>query len=300
MAFTKRETKLARVRRQQELETAEINAPPIRIDPSGGGLSLGLKEMWAYRELTYFLIWRDIKIRYKQTAIGASWAVLQPLLTMVVFTLVFNKFAEVPSDGLPYPLFAFTALLPWSFFAGALTRCSASVVSQSNLISKVYFPRLILPISAAVSGIVDFAIAFFILIIMMIWYGVAPNWGILLLPVFLFLGLLTSLSVGFWLASLNVRYRDIGHAVPFLVQIWMFASPVAYSVSLVTAKWQNWHVLYSLNPMVGVIEGFRWALLGQPHPPFYLMLSSAAIVAAFFVGGIIFFKRTEEDFADVV
>jgi len=300
MAVTERDPELASSQFQQTLLASEVGISVIRIEPSGGWLSLGLREIWAYRELTYFLIWRDVKIRYKQTAIGAAWAVLQPLLTMVVFTLLFNRIAEIPSDGLPYPLFAFTALLPWSFFAGALTRCSASVVSQSNLISKVYFPRLILPISAAVSGIVDFAIAFVILIIMMVWYGVAPNWGIVLLPVFLFLGLMAALSIGLWLASLNVRYRDIGHAVPFLVQIWMFVSPVAYSASLVTEKWQKWQFLYSLNPMVGVIEGFRWALLGQAHPPFYPVLLSVVIVTALFVGGLLFFKRTEQDFADVV
>ena len=278
----------------------EEGLPLINIAPSGGWLSVGLKEIWAYRELTYFLIWRDVKVRYKQTAIGAAWAVLQPLMTMVVFTLVFNNIAEIPSDGLPYPLFAFTALLPWNFFAGALVRCSSSVVSQSNLISKVYFPRLILPISAAVSGIVDFAIAFVILVVMMVGYGVSPNRGIVFLPFFLLLALMSALSVGLWLASLYVRYRDIGHAVPFLVQIWMFVSPVAYSAALVTQKWEKWRVLYSLNPMVGVIDGFRWALLGQAQPPLYSVLLSVVMVTALFVGGLLFFRRMEQDFADVV
>jgi homopolymeric O-antigen transport system permease protein len=256
-----------------------------------------LRELWSYRELLYFLIWRDVKVRYKQTVLGVAWAVLQPLMTMVVFTLVFKKIASIPSDGLPYPIFAYTALLPWNLFAGALNRSSTSVVGQSNLISKVYFPRLIVPLSATVSGIVDFTIAFVILIGMMIWYGIAPTWGALSLPVFILLALSAAFSVGLWLSALNVKYRDVGHAIPFFVQLWLFASPVAYSVTMIPEKWQ---LLYSLNPMAGVIEAFRWALLGKQHPDFSVIAVSAVMVFVLLLGGLVYFKRTERTFADVV
>jgi len=272
--------------------------PVVCIEPSRGWISLKLGELWAYRELIYFLIWRDIKVRYKQTVIGAAWAILQPLATMIIFTVVFKKFANVPSDGLPYPIFSYTALLPWQLFAGALNRSSTSLVGQANLISKVYFPRLIVPISSTISGAVDFSVAFVILLGMMIWYGIAPTWGVLALPLFLLLGMATALSVGgLWLSALNVRYRDVGHTVPFLVQLWMFASPVAYPVSLVP---EQWRLLYSLNPMVGVIEGFRWALLGKESPDFGVIALSSAIVMLLLFGGIIYFKRMERSFADIV
>ena len=272
--------------------------PLICIEPSRGWISLKLGELWAYRELIYFLIWRDIKVRYKQTVIGAAWAILQPLATMIIFTVVFKKFANVPSDGLPYPIFSYTALLPWQLFAGALNRSSASLVGQSNLISKVYFPRLIVPISSTVSGAVDFSVAFVILLGMMIWYGIAPTWGVLALPLFLLLGMATAFAVGgLWLAALNVRYRDVGHTVPFLVQLWMFASPVAYPVSLVPEKWR---MLYSLNPMAGVIEGFRWALLGKESPDFGVIALSSLVVLVLLFGGLVYFKRMERTFADVV
>jgi lipopolysaccharide transport system permease protein len=290
-----------------QLETAVDlqGAPPlarnprsmISIEPSGAWRAANLKELWTYRELLYFLIWRDVKIRYKQTAIGAAWAILQPLLTMLIFTFVFRRIANIPSDGIPYALFAFTALLPWNYFSGALSRCSASIVDQSNLISKVYFPRLIVPIAATVSGIVDFAIAFVILIAMMAWYGIGPSWQMLTLPGFLLLASICALSLGLWLSALNVRYRDVGHAVPFLVQVWMFSSPIAYPVSLVP---ENWRLLYSLNPLVGVIEGFRWALLGKESPDFGLMAISAATVLVLLVGGVLYFKKMERSFADVI
>jgi homopolymeric O-antigen transport system permease protein len=284
---------------ESELRRAVLtNAPPVTIiEPSRGWLSLNLREIWAYHELLYFLIWRDVKVRYKQTAIGAIWVILQPLLTMVVFTLVFNRIANISSDGLPYPIFAYAALLPWNLFAGALNRSGTSLVGQSNLISKVYFPRLIIPFSATVSGVVDFAIAFVILIAMMVWYGVAPNWGVLALPLFILLALTAAFSVGLWLSALNVRYRDAGYALPFLIQLWLFASPVAYPTSLVPEQWQ---FLYNLNPMAGVIEGFRWALLGKAQPDFGVIAVSAAAVIAVLLGGLVYFKRTERTFADVV
>lgn len=277
--------------------SAAAGASVIDIEPSRGWISLKPGELWAYRELVYFLIWRDIKVRYKQTVLGGAWAVLQPLVTMVVFTMVFKKFANVPSDGLPYPIFAYAALLPWQLFAGAVNRSSTGVVNQANLIRKIYFPRLIVPISGTLSGLVDFAVAFAILLVMMVWYGIAPTWGMLAVPLFLLLALATALAVGLWLSPLNVKYRDVGHIVPFVVQLWMFASPVAYPVSLVP---EQWRLLYSLNPMAGVIEGFRWALLGKESPDFTVIAFSTAAVIALFVGGLIYFKRMERTFADIV
>jgi lipopolysaccharide transport system permease protein len=216
---------------------------------------------------------------------------------MVIFGMVFKKLANVPSDGLPYSIFAYTALLPWSLFAGAVNRSSLSIVGQASIISKVYFPRLIVPLSATISGLVDFAVAFILLIGMMIWYGILPNWGILALPLFLLFALTTALAVGLWLSALNVKYRDVAHAIPFLIQIWLFASPIAYPVSLVPEKWR---LLYSLNPLVGVIEGFRWALLGKQSPDFVLIAVSASAVIALLFTGLIYFKRMERTFADVV
>jgi lipopolysaccharide transport system permease protein len=258
---------------------------------------LDLKALWHHRELLYFLIWRDVKIRYKQTAIGIGWAILQPLIAMAVFTVIFGKFARIPSDDIPYPVFTYTALLPWNYFAGALNRCIQSVVGSANLINKVYFPRLVLPIAGTASGLVDFAFSFVILLGMMAWYGIVPGWGITLLPIFLFFILLTALSVGLWLSALNVMYRDVGYAVPFLIQIWLFASPVVYPVSMVPEKWR---FLYGLNPMAGVIEGFRWALVGNEMPDFGVVSVSLVVVLTLFVGGLFFFRRMERTFADVV
>jgi lipopolysaccharide transport system permease protein len=269
----------------------------IRIEPSRGWVSIELSELWTYRELLYFLIWRDVKVRYKQTVIGIGWAILQPLLTMVVFTMIFGNFAKIPSDGLPYPVFAFTALLPWNLFAGALNRCTLSLVGSANLITKVYFPRLIVPVSAIISGIIDFAIAFVFLLGLMLWFHIVPTWGAIALPIFLLLTLITALAVGLWLSALDVRYRDVGHAIPFLIQIWMFLSPVAYPLSVVPEKWR---LLYSLNPMVGVIEGFRWALLGKESPDFKVIAVSTAVVVALLLSGLVYFKRIERTFADVV
>jgi len=269
----------------------------VTIQASKGLFHLDLKAVWRYRELLYFLIWRDVKVRYKQTAIGAGWAIVQPLMTMVIFTVVFGSFAKIPSDGLPYSIFAYTALLPWNYFAQAINRSGVSLVGSASLITKVYFPRLIVPISAAVAPVVDFAIAFIILLAMMAWFGIAPTWGMLALPLFLLLALATALAVGLWLSALNVRYRDVGYTIPFLIQVWMYASPVVYPVSLVPEKWP---LLYSLNPMAGVIEGFRWALLGKESPDFRVMTASAVVVMVLLLGGIVYFRRMERTFADVV
>src|SRR5215813_8472922 len=271
--------------------------PIVVIQPRRHLLALDLKAIWEYRELLYFLVWRDLKVHYRQTVIGAGWVILQPLMTMVIFTIIFSRFAQIPSDGLPYPVFVYSALLPWNVFASSLNRGTSSVVSNAQLVSKIYFPRLILPFSGVLSPLVDFAVAFVILVGMMIWYRTLPSWGILALPLFLLLALLTALAVGLWLSALNVRYRDVGHAIPFLTQVWMFATPVAYPISVVPEKWL-W--LYSLNPMAGVIEGFRWALLGQQSPDFTVIAISSLMVVALLLPGIAYFKYTERTFADLV
>ena len=290
------ETSTARLKvADNQVPVADIT--PIRIEPSHGWGSFKLRELWEYRELLYFLAWRDVKVRYKLTQLGAAWAILQPFMTMVIFTVIFGNFAKIPSDGLSYPIFSFTALLPWNFFASGLTRSSNSVVNEAHLISKVCFPRLIVPLSATISGFVDLAIAFIILVGMMAWFAITPTWGALALPLFLLLALFTALGVGLWLSALNVRYRDVGYTIPFLIQFWLFASPVAYPVSVVPEKWR---LLYSLNPMAGVIEGFRWALLAKASPDFGVIGVSAIAVLALFWGGLAFFKRMERTFADVV
>ena len=273
-------------------------APPLlRIAPPRGWLELNLREIWEYRELLYFFVWRDLKIRYKQTAIGAAWAVLQPFLTMIVFSLFFGALAGIPSHGLPYPIFYFSALLPWMYFAGALQNATNTVVEQQRVITKVYFPRLVLPLAAVLSGLVDLAIGFVVFLGMMLYYGMTPQATILLLPGFLLLGVLTALGVGLWLSALNAIYRDVRYVLPFLIQFWMFASPVAYPSSLVPERWR-W--LYGLNPMAGVIEGFRWALTGQGQPPNLLLAASAAAVVLLVAGGVVYFQKMETTFADVV
>ena len=269
----------------------------VRIAPPRGWLRLELGELWAYRELLYFFLWRDLKVRYKQTLIGAGWAVIQPFGTMVVFSVFFGVLARMPSGGLPYPLFYYAALLPWMYFASALSAATNVVVENQRLITKVYFPRLILPFAAVVSGLVDFAIAFGILLLMLLYYGVVPTLAVLYLPVFLLLALATALGAGLWLAALNAMYRDVRYAMPFLIQFWLFASPVAYPSSLIPEKWR-W--LYGLNPMAGVIEGFRWAITGQGRPPDLLLLASAGAVAVLLIGGLFYFRRMESSFADVV
>lgn len=241
----------------------DLNIPTVLIQPRRGLFQLDLRAVWKYRELLYFLVWRDVLVRYKQTVIGAAWAILQPLITMALFTAIFSNMAKVPSDGKPYPVFAFAALLPWNYFSQALQRSGGSLVGSSNLITKIYFPRLLIPLAASVAPVVDLFFSFILLLVLMLWYGITPTWALLTLPLFVTLSLLSALAVGLWLTTLNVKYRDVGHIIPFLIQVWMYASPVAYPVSIVPAKWR---LLYSLNPMVGVIEGFRWSILGTVRP----------------------------------
>ena len=276
---------------------SEIELPTLFIRPQTGWTAAGLKELWEYRELLYFLTWRDIKVRYKQTVLGAAWAIIQPFFMMVVFSLFFGYLAKVPSDGIPYPIFAYCALLPWQLFAHALTESSNSLVANERLITKVYFPRLVVPISAVLGGLLDFAIAFVILLLMMAYYGVRPTWAIVTLPAFLLLAMLTALGVGLWLSALNVKYRDVRYTISFLIQFWLFATPVAYSSSIVPARWR---ALYGLNPMAGVVEGFRWALLGKSEGPGALLVVSVAVVILILIGGLYYFRRMEAEFADVV
>jgi lipopolysaccharide transport system permease protein len=271
--------------------------PETRIRPSRGWAALRLGELWAYRELLYFLVWRDIKVRYKQTALGAAWAILQPLLTMLVFSLVFGRLAKVPSDGVPYPVFAYAGLLPWQLFARAVTESSNSLVTNQQLITKVYFPRLLLPLATLLGGLVDFAIAFLVLAGMMLFYGIPLTGAVLTLPVFLVLALATALGVGTWLSALNVRYRDVRYTIPFLTQLWLFATPIAYPSSLIP---EGWRTLYGLNPMAGVVEGFRWALLGRVGSIGSVWLVSTAAVAVLLITGVLYFRRMEREFADVV
>jgi lipopolysaccharide transport system permease protein len=276
---------------------AQTVHPVTIVEPSRGWINLQLRDLWEYRELLYFLTWRDIKVRYKQTALGAAWAVIQPFFTMVVFSLFFGRLAKVPSDGIPYPIFSYAALVPWTFFAQGLTQSSNSLVGSANLISKVYFPRLVVPISSVLSGLVDFAIAFIVLVGMMFYYGLFPTTAIVYLPGLLLLALTTSLGVGLWLSALNVKYRDVRYAVGFLAQFWLFATPIAYPSSLLSEPWRT---LYGINPMVGVVEGFRWALLGTKTAPGPIVAVSAFVSIALLVGGTFYFKRMERTFADVV
>jgi len=271
--------------------------PLVVIEPSKGLFRLNLRPVWEYRELLYFLVWRDIKVRYKQTAIGAIWAVLQPLLTMMIFALIFGRFAKIPSDNVPYPIFAFAGLLPWTYFSQAISRSGMSVVADANLIRKIYFPRLIIPMAAVIAPIVDFALSFVILMVMMAWYKVIPTRAALILPIFLCLSFLAALGTSLWLSALNVRYRDVGHAIPFLVQFWMYASPIVYPISIIP---QDWRPFYNLNPMAGVAEGFRWGLLGKQSPDVEGVAIGTAVVLALLISGLIFFKRMERTFADVV
>ncbi len=282
-----------------------LELPVKIIRPSRGWRSLDLRELWLYRELLYFLVWRDVKVRYKQTALGASWAIIQPFFAMVVFSIFFGRLAGVPSDGLPYPIFSFAALVPWTFFANGLTHSANSLVASQNLIKKVYFPRIAIPVATVLAGTVDFLIAFVVLLGMMMFYGILPTTNVLWLPLLLILALVTSLGVGLWFAALNVQYRDVQYVVPFLVQIWLFLTPIVYPSSMLAEPWRT---LYALNPMAGVVEGFRWALLGgataqgeaaaaAPGP----MIAVSAIAAlAILIGGAFYFRRMERTFADVV
>jgi lipopolysaccharide transport system permease protein len=281
------------------ISPASRHSAPIvtRIAPPRGLFHLRLAELWAYRELLYFFVWRDVKIRYKQTAIGVLWVILQPLLTMLVFTLFFGRLARLPSEGLPYPVFYFAALVPWMYFNYALQQATNVVVENQRMITKVYFPRLVLPFSSVLSGLVDFAIGFVVLIGVTLFYGMKPGASAALLPLFLLLAILTALGVGLWLSALNALYRDVKYVIPFLLQFWMFASPVAYPSSLVP---QRWRWLYGLNPMAGVIDGFRWALTGHGHAPTASLLISSAAVLVILFGGLVFFQRMEGTVADRV
>jgi lipopolysaccharide transport system permease protein len=271
--------------------------PVKRIEPSHGWVSLRLRELWSYRELLYFLIWRDIKVRYKQTVLGIAWAIIQPFMTMVVFSIFFGRLVKVPSDGIPYPIFAYAALIPWTFFSNALSQVSSSLVSSANLIKKVYFPRLALPIASALSGVVDFAIAFIVLLLMMLYYGIMPTVHVLWLPLFLALGLVSALGVAIWLSAMNVQFRDVRFIVPFLTQVWLFATPVAYPSSLLSEPWRT---LYGLNPLAGVVEGFRWALLGADTAPGPMIIVSTLTALVMLISGAYYFRRMEKTFADVV
>jgi lipopolysaccharide transport system permease protein len=277
----------------------------LYLRPTHGWTAINLRELWHSRELIYFLIWRDLKVRYKQTALGAAWAIIQPFFTMVVFTLFFGKLAKVPSDNIPYPIFSYTALLPWGLFTKALTEAGRSMVANRAMITKIYFPRLAMPLATVLSGVVDFGIAFVVLLGMMIYYNVMPGstyhitigWEVLTLPLFLLLTIITALGVGLWLSALNVIYRDINYIIPFLTQFWLIITPIAYSPSLISKKWQ---LLYAINPMVGVVQGFRWALLGTLEAPGPMLAVSTAIALIVLVTGLFYFRRMERTFADEV
>jgi len=269
----------------------------IRIEPSRGWVSLQLREIWEYRELLYFLIWRDMKVRYKQTILGGAWAIIQPFFTMVVFSLFFGKLAKVPSDGIPYPIFSFTALVPWSFFANGLNQASNSLVGNSNLITKVYFPRMCMPIASIIGGIIDFALAFSVLIGMVLYYGIIPSVHIIWIPFFLMLAFSTSLGASLWLSALYVKFHDVRHIIPFLTQIWLFATPIAYPSSLLK---EPWFTIYGINPMTGVVEGFRWALLGTDTAPGPIIIVSSLVALGLLLSGAFYFRRMEKTFADVV
>jgi len=271
--------------------------PDILIEPSRGWVSLKLRELWEYRELLYFLTWRDIKVRYKQTVLGAAWAIIQPFFTMVVFSLFFGRLAKMPSDGIPYPIFAYAALVPWTFFANGLTQSSNSLVGSANLIKKVYFPRLLVPISSVISGVVDFVLAFSVLLGMMVFYGIVPTVNVIWLPFLLVLAFVTALGVGLWFAAMNVQFRDVRYMIPFLTQFWLFATPIAYPSSLLAEPWRT---VYGINPMVGVVEGFRWALLGTDIAPGPVIVVSSLAALFILIGGMYYFRRMEKTFADVV
>lgn len=292
------QTEFSQAQQVSEFPTPNSKITPhVRIRPSRGWSALHLHDVWEYRELLYFLVWRDVKVRYKQTVLGIAWVALQPLATTIVFTLIFGNLAKLPSDNLPYAVFALAGLLPWNYFAGAIGRGGQSLVGSANLISKVYFPRLIIPISGVLGGLVDFGIVFGLLAALLPFYGYFPTLAWLLLPFLVLLAIATALGVSLWLSALNVQYRDIGYLIPFFVQLWFFATPVVYPQSMIPAPWD---ALYALNPMVGVIGGFRWALFGKGAAPGLTLLLSLVVVLALLVSGLYIFKRMERTFADVV
>src|SRR5574341_1302448 len=272
-------------------ELTKHEPPTVYIKPTKGLAALNLRDLWHYRELIYFMIWREVKVRYKQTMLGAAWAIIQPVLTMIVFTFLFGRIAKLPTDGnIPYPIFSYTALLPWGLFVNALNQASRSLTSNQNMVTKIYFPRLVLPLASVLGGLVDFAIAFVILIVMMIYYKVTPTVAIWTLPLFLLLTVVTALGVALWLSAINVQYRDVNYVLPFLTQFWLFLTPVAYSAKVISEKWQ---IVYSLNPMAGVVNGFRWALLGTPTGPNLNMAVSIGIALIFLISGVFYFRSME-------
>lgn len=283
---------------RQDLIPADLgNRLRTRRQPSKGWAWPKFRELWEYRELLFFFAWRDIKVRYRQTVMGALWAIIQPLFTMVIFSLFFGRLANMPSDGVPYPIFSFTALVPWTFFANALAQASNSLVSNANMIKKIYFPRLALPIATVLAGVIDFAIAFLVLLGIMLYYGLGPTFNIVWLPFFMILALITSLGVSLWLATMNVQFRDVRYTIPFLIQAWLFVTPIAYPSSLLP---ETWRILYGLNPMAGVVEGFRWALLGTDTAPGEMIIVSTLVALALFISGAFYFRRMEQSFADVL
>jgi len=279
-------------------ELAKHDPTTIYIKPSTGLTALNLRDIWVYRELVFFMIWRDIKVRYKQTLLGAAWAVIQPVMTMLVFNFIFGSVAKVPTDGIPYPIFSYTALLPWGLFVTALNQASRSLTSNHNMITKIYFPRLVLPMASVLAGLVDFAIAFVIMLGMMWYFDVTPTISVLwTLPLFLLLAIITALGVALWLSAINVKYRDVNYALPFLTQFWLFITPVAYSANVISEKWQ---LVYSLNPMAGVVNGFRWALLGAGNGPDLALWVSTGISVLILVSGLFYFRNMERTFADTI
>lgn len=283
--------------KNENKSTSPGDVPTIRIKPVKGWAPLKLGELWAYRELLYFFVWRDIKVRYKQTVLGASWAIIQPVFTMVIFSLFFGRLAKVPSDGLPYPIFSYAALVPWTYFASSLSQAANSMVGNANMLKKIYFPRLTMPVATLLAGIVDFVLAFIVLLGMMLFYGFVPTFNVIWLPLFLLLALITSLGVGLWLAALNVQFRDVRYTVPFITQAWLFLTPIAYPSSLLSDRWK---LLYGINPMAGVVEGFRWALLGTDTAPGPMIIVSSLVALAILVSGLFYFRRMEKTFADIV
>lgn len=288
---------LARAMKANPTEPAASNRPVTIVVPPKGWIALNLGELWDFRDLLYFWVWRNLKVRYKQTILGASWAIIQPFFTMVVFSIFFGELAGIPSEGLPYPVFAYCALVPWTYFANSVSLASNSLIENETVITKVYFPRLFAPLASVLTGLVDLAIAFLVLVIMMLFYGISPTTAMWTLPLFIVLAMLSALAVGLWLSALNVQYRDVRHAVPFLVQFWLFATPIAYSSRLVP---ESWRAVYGLNPMAGVVEGFRWALIGQAQPSFQLLTVSTITVVAVLASGLYYFRRMERTFADII
>jgi lipopolysaccharide transport system permease protein len=285
------------IKEQNSTKSFPESQPSIIIRPRKGLVPLELRELWEYRDLLYLFVWRDIKVRYKQTLVGTSWAIIQPFIAMIVLSLFFGKLAKMPSEGTPYPIFAYSALVPWTYLVNVLSQSSNSVVSNRAVVTRVYFPRLIIPMTTVMTGLVDFCIAFAMLLAMMLFYGIWPTAAMFTLPFFLLLGIVTALGLGLWLAALNVKYRDIGFTLPFLTQIGFFVTPIAYPSSLVPERWQ---AIYGLNPMAGVVEGFRWALLGKTEPPGMIFAVSVLVAVCLLIGGLYFFRHKEDTFADVV